>query len=1005
MLCARDAKFAVECDTCKMAYCLVCLASGTKDPCVRCGHRTSKRVEQLVHLRLKSIYKAFKQSSTSSSNVGSTSSIVKNNEQDGVKHASNKSKGDDTVLVQKEGVGSVLQVAAAAAAAASALQSSSNGSTSEQGELNLPHGMNPARMGLKNSLFPPPTQKANKKNESDKFAAKTTAEADAAAAALLAELEEEMQNAEAITSAKKSKKKKKKEKERQLAKEKEELAKREAEAKEAEKKDAQKRAEELKERGAENDKESRTNTISVAKTEKNKKQETTLDKSPEQATPLQAIAESPNDSEDDGFSHLAKPNTTASEEQGAVDDDTEMRLALAISANDLDGIESILMEMKGVPGRAALRKNAKKAVKKIKEEKEAAELEQRIKDEKELVKSLHSALGDGTGNNNSIQYKPTDPLITTVSSTHRVQSSAGPARYERVMSMAPSVVGWVIGKGGQRIRDLMEESGAKVWIDQESMGPNDRRIVYVSGSKKSVETAVRTIKDLVNTAPTGSTTNPGSATVTTVASTGGVPNNLTVPEFEDIVSTRSSLTSTPISMANSSQHATMSSQKQILSSPRRDLLHPPDNSNFLPNLNLTVPATTSSSHPRSISAPPGISSFLNQSSEVHKVGEIRKNIVCEKRFVPLLIGRRGWTVKHIQDTSGARVDIDQNVNPPLIILSGAVEEVREAERQVQEILNYPHAQSNYSENGTDNVDDIGRFSSNGLSSDAYDPATSSPGEQNPKLHHPSLSKTSISTGFNNEVGFMKSHPTIPQTVSHFEYSHGTSNTSSLFDNVPLNPIPQHQQQHLHHHQNDTFSLFDSNDQSLNPVMNNSAFGSLKSSSINQEQMFLRHPVSTMTPTQGISQAAINQCSEQHPPLYNFQYDDTSLPLNSNRSTNPSQYISSNHNVANSFNDNAALMAFSTGRQDQHEVSDDYNIVNNLFGSSLMDSQQDRNNEAHNFMSSFNDLSLGNTRNALTFDWDLLANETLDDASPPRRSVGLGGVRLDNSHDFAGNNRT
>jgi hypothetical protein len=47
VLCARDAKFAVECDTCKMSYCLVCLASGTKDPCVRCGHRPSKRVEQV----------------------------------------------------------------------------------------------------------------------------------------------------------------------------------------------------------------------------------------------------------------------------------------------------------------------------------------------------------------------------------------------------------------------------------------------------------------------------------------------------------------------------------------------------------------------------------------------------------------------------------------------------------------------------------------------------------------------------------------------------------------------------------------------------------------------------------------------------------------------------------------------------------------------------------------------------------------------------------------------
>ena len=53
----------MDCDTCHMSYCLVCLASGGgKEPCVRCGSRRSKRVDQLVHLRLKSTYKAFKNS-------------------------------------------------------------------------------------------------------------------------------------------------------------------------------------------------------------------------------------------------------------------------------------------------------------------------------------------------------------------------------------------------------------------------------------------------------------------------------------------------------------------------------------------------------------------------------------------------------------------------------------------------------------------------------------------------------------------------------------------------------------------------------------------------------------------------------------------------------------------------------------------------------------------------------------------------------------------------------
>lgn len=975
-----------------MSYCLVCLASGTKDPCVRCGHRTSKRVEQLVHLRLKSIYKAFKQSSKGSSNNGSTSTVIKSSDQDAI----NKTD-DNSVLVHKEGVGSVLQVAAAAAAAASALQTSTNGSNSsgnsnlpinDKGELNLPHGMNPARMGLTNNLFPSTSQKATKKNESDKFAAKTTAEADAAAAALLAELEEEMQNADATANSKKSKKKKKKEKERQLAKEKEEVAKKEAERKEAEK-----RAEDEKKRATEAAVEAKMETQSntLAKSGKNKKKDKGTDKSTEPARLLQVIAESPNDSDEDEFSAVAKSNPVGSKEPNVVDDDTEMRLALAISANDLDGIESILIEMKGVPGRAALRKNAKKAVKKIKEDQEAAEAEQRAKDEKELAKSIHSALGEGTGTNSGVQYKPTDPLITTVSSTHRVQSSAGPARYERVLSMAPSVVGWVIGKGGQRIRDLMEESGAKVWIDQESMGPNDRRIVYVSGSKKSVESAVRTIKDLVNTAPTGSTTNPGSATVVTMASTGGVPNNLTVPEFEDIMSTRSSLTSTPISMANSSQHAAMSSQKQFLSSPKRDLLHHPDNPNFLPNLNLPSAAASSSPHSRSISAPPGMSSFLNQSSDLHNVGETRKKIICEKRFVPLLIGRRGWTVKHIQDTSGARVDIDQNINPPLIIISGSFEQVREAERQVQEILNYPHAQSNYSESSADYDVDIGLLSRNSLSSEAYNLNIRSPDEQESHHHnHRVMSSSEVSPGCYNEVGFFKSSPMNPQLLSPFDYSRGNSNSSSLFDNTHLNS---------NHHQNNGFRLFDSNGSSLNRAMTDSAFGAFSPSSMNHEQMFGRHPSSAVPPLPINSLSTMNQHSDQCLPMNDFEYNNSIHPLNTNPSSQTSQY----DNIPSSFLGNNTLKAFSIGRQDQHEVSDDYNIVNNLFGNSLIDSKQTRSSESQNLLPSFNDLSLGNSDNSLTFDWDLLANTTLDDSSPPRRSVGLGGVRLDNSHDFVGNN--
>jgi hypothetical protein len=74
-----------------------------------------------------------------------------------------------------------------------------------------------------------------------------------------------------------------------------------------------------------------------------------------------------------------------------------------------------------------------------------------------------------------------------------------------------------------------------------------------------------------------------------------------------------------------------------------------------------------------------------------------QEVTCEARFVPLLIGRRGWTIKHIQDTSGARVDIDQSVTPRRIKISGKKDCVASAVGMVKDVLSYPHAQLESSE--------------------------------------------------------------------------------------------------------------------------------------------------------------------------------------------------------------------------------------------------------------------------------------------------------------------
>jgi len=69
-------------------------------------------------------------------------------------------------------------------------------------------------------------------------------------------------------------------------------------------------------------------------------------------------------------------------------------------------------------------------------------------------------------------------------------SSAMPNQIKCILNMATVFMGRVIGKGGQRICDMMEEIGARIRIDQNSMGLNERQTVYLSGQWKSIESAV-----------------------------------------------------------------------------------------------------------------------------------------------------------------------------------------------------------------------------------------------------------------------------------------------------------------------------------------------------------------------------------------------------------------------------------------------------------------------------------------------------------------------------------
>jgi KH domain len=197
----------------------------------------------------------------------------------------------------------------------------------------------------------------------------------------------------------------------------------------------------------------------------------------------------------------------------------------------------------------------------------------------------------------------------------------------------------------------MEESGARIWIDQDSMGTLDPRILYISGSRKNVDIAVGLLSDLVlKYQPLPSpharqvATTPLGEKTTAIASTTKGPS---MPEASDV----------PV-----------------------------------------VPLK------------PKMGPYISSYNGVGTTGEGRSKHVlsCDPRFVPLLIGRRGWTIKNIQDTTGAKVDIDQSVTPRKITISGSEGNVEKAIRMVQDVLSYPHAQLHGFATDDNNMDDAGR---------------------------------------------------------------------------------------------------------------------------------------------------------------------------------------------------------------------------------------------------------------------------------------------------------
>lgn len=825
VLCERDLKFAVECDTCKLPYCLVCLASAAKEPCVRCGIRQSKRVNQVVHLRLKSIYKAFQQSNnnnntnnnskkdtTTAANTSNNSntyvttakstkkrpaaassttaavteeddtifnapgssfynnktSAEKNNTNNATNHGDwgaffggdfcglssnqssatfhnnpknkdsncdNKETSSDTATKGRyyggERARMMMSVKAACVHAAGNSKHNNNcnsaSSCRNDGKNCDYNHFSCSRPGNTNDTV-----------SNDNYS-RTEAEADAAAAALLKELEEEeearIQHSNSKKAAANTKSKKKKQ-----SKVSNNTNIKSTTATAASSNVTQGvAADALEEEQQEGD------TVKFDYGEDNKSLPPIQGSNSTYMKKNEPIAPRDNTNDDDDNSTL----------------EMEQTLMTFIDSSDIDGIEAFLASIKGVPGRAILRKNAKKALKRLKEEHpdqqesstngnansnkngehlsnpsnhnvststnsstqptyevvfssskyhKGEQNNENSKNKKALLEDLPAKpsvsattstksgptvppkvgitslaatnkpllkVVKQTTITNSNTSNSQSPFFNASSSSHSTSGSNNKqnnqqqqqqpnshhhhngARTECVMHMSPAIIGWVIGKGGQRIRDIMEEASARIWIDQNELNiqVDGYRVVYVSGGKKNVELAIKLLKDLISKAPISDNNKNNSSATNANA---GIKSSTPVPSSNSATSAwGKAATASHVVASNNAQREEVSSSSATYT-------------------NTAVVSST------------GIAENTNNTTEYTQV------VQCEPRFVALLIGRRGWTVKHIQDESGARVDIDQTVTPRIIRISGSDKsQVSMATQMVRDVLSYPDAQLHY----------------------------------------------------------------------------------------------------------------------------------------------------------------------------------------------------------------------------------------------------------------------------------------------------------------------
>ena len=276
-----------------------------------------------------------------------------------------------------------------------------------------------------------------------------------------------------------------------------------------------------------------------------------------------------------------------------------------------------------------------------------------------------------------------------------LKETGTPGEFSAIIHIAPDKVGSVIGSRGAVVQDIMGRAGCKIHVNQDFPDGVDREVEFV-GTQAQIEAGEKLVRAVVESGPTvlqmlngpvvqkvmdcekplvGRVIGSGGATIRDIQTRCGakVQIHQDMPEHEP---RKIEITGN----ANAVEQASMLIQFVMENGPPGPGGLPtfgPGNAMVMPGA-MNMGMGGGGLMPISMGA--GGLPVMAGSQPGSQVLEVQKT------FVGKIIGRGGETIKMIQDASGARVQIEQNVEPCRVNITGNPQSVTMAVQFVQEIM-------------------------------------------------------------------------------------------------------------------------------------------------------------------------------------------------------------------------------------------------------------------------------------------------------------------------------